>query len=167
MIKAFDKSLHVLRSAGALVIENTDFPAAKEFINNSLLSAQIMGGDFVVNMEKYLKQLVYNPHHITTCAGGLNKARWRDIRTNPPNSGTQRYKTGTTRNMVSDVLTSKAYTTVTKVAYWEQSSGITSMLLFYHLISPGTGLRLSVRLLCPFPSEPCRLASPSYPTPMD
>ncbi|KAH8738348.1 amidase signature domain-containing protein [Ilyonectria robusta] len=55
MIKAFDKSLHVLRSAGALVIENTNFPAAKEFINNSLLSAQIMGGDFVVNMEKYLK----------------------------------------------------------------------------------------------------------------
>lgn len=25
-----------------------------------------MGGDFVVNVEKYLKQLVYNPRHITT-----------------------------------------------------------------------------------------------------
>ncbi|KAH6999089.1 hypothetical protein BKA56DRAFT_650248 [Ilyonectria sp. MPI-CAGE-AT-0026] len=41
-------------------------PAAKEFIENSLLSAQIMGGgDFVVNVEKYLKHLVYNPRHIT------------------------------------------------------------------------------------------------------
>jgi amidase len=52
-------------SAGAIVIDNTDFPAAQDFMDNSLLSAQIMGADFVVNMEKYLNQLVYNPRNTT------------------------------------------------------------------------------------------------------
>ncbi|RMJ13899.1 hypothetical protein BHE90_004375 [Fusarium euwallaceae] len=64
MIEAFDEQLHVLRSAGAVIIENTDFTAAQDFIDDSLLSAQIMGGDFVVNVEKYLNQLAYNPHNI-------------------------------------------------------------------------------------------------------
>jgi amidase len=73
MIEAFDESLHVLRSAGALVIEDTDFLAAQDFIDDSLLSAQIMGGDFVVNVEKYLNQLVYNPHNISTL---VDLRRW-------------------------------------------------------------------------------------------
>lgn len=68
MVKAFDKSLDVLRSAGAIILEDTDFPAAQEFINDTLSSAQIMGADFVVNIEKYLKQLVHNPHNITNLA---------------------------------------------------------------------------------------------------
>ncbi|KAF2118336.1 amidase [Lophiotrema nucula] len=65
MIEAFDKSLDVLRSAGAIILENTDFPAAQHFIDDSLLSAKIMGADFVIDLEKYLKQLIYNPHNIT------------------------------------------------------------------------------------------------------
>ncbi|KAG2418471.1 hypothetical protein HFD88_001572 [Aspergillus terreus] len=68
MVEAFDKSLAVLRAAGAHIIENTDFPAAQDYLDDSLLSAQIMGADFVVNVEKYLSQLVYNPHNITSLA---------------------------------------------------------------------------------------------------
>ncbi|GES60667.1 amidase [Aspergillus terreus] len=68
MVEAFDKSLAVLRAAGAHLIENTDFPAAQDYLDDSLLSAQIMGADFVVNVEKYLSQLVYNPHNITSLA---------------------------------------------------------------------------------------------------
>ncbi|KAL4948437.1 amidase signature domain-containing protein [Aspergillus filifer] len=67
MVRDFDKSLDILRSAGALIIEtqNTDFPAAEAYLNNSQLSAQIMGADFVVNLQTYLSQLTYNPHSIT------------------------------------------------------------------------------------------------------
>lgn len=64
MVEAFDKSLDILRSAGAVIIDNTDFPAAQDYLNDGLLGAQIMGGDFVVNVEKYLNQLVHNPHNI-------------------------------------------------------------------------------------------------------
>lgn len=73
MVKAFDEFLDVLRSAGALVIENTNFPAAQDFIDNSLLSAQIMGADFIVDVERYLDQLVYNPHNITNL---VDLRRW-------------------------------------------------------------------------------------------
>ncbi|KAJ8133593.1 hypothetical protein O1611_g24 [Lasiodiplodia mahajangana] len=65
MVESFNEALDILRSAGAHIIENTDFPAAQDFVNDGLLSAQIMGADFVVNIEEYLGQLEYNPHNIT------------------------------------------------------------------------------------------------------
>ena len=63
MVKAFDDSLEVLRAAGAVVVES-DFPAAREFLDDSMIGAKIMGADFVVNIENYLRQLAYNPHNI-------------------------------------------------------------------------------------------------------
>ncbi|CAI9634666.1 unnamed protein product [Alternaria burnsii] len=63
MVKAFDDSLEVLRAAGAVVVES-DFPAAREFLDDSTIGAKIMGADFVVNIENYLRQLAYNPHNI-------------------------------------------------------------------------------------------------------
>lgn len=68
MIAAFDAALDVLRSAGATVVEDADFPLAKEFLEDDLLNVQLMGGDFVVDLEKYLTHLTYNPHNITTLA---------------------------------------------------------------------------------------------------
>ncbi|KAF7893633.1 uncharacterized protein EAF02_001171 [Botrytis sinoallii] len=64
MLEAFNKSLAILRSAGAIIIENTDFPTAQESIDNGLLTVQIVAADFVVAVEKYLNLLVYNPHNI-------------------------------------------------------------------------------------------------------
>ncbi|KAF7919110.1 uncharacterized protein EAE98_009430 [Botrytis deweyae] len=64
MLEAFNKSLAILRSAGAVIIENTDFPTAQESIDNGLLTVQIVAADFVVAVEKYLNLLVYNPHNI-------------------------------------------------------------------------------------------------------
>ena len=63
MVKAFDDSLEVLRAAGAVIVES-DFPAAQEFLDDSMISPKIMGADFVVNIENYLRQLAYNPHNI-------------------------------------------------------------------------------------------------------
>ena len=68
MVQGFDTSLDILRSAGAVIIEDADFSAAKDFIEDSLLSTKIMGADFVVNLEHYLSQLVHNPNNITSLA---------------------------------------------------------------------------------------------------
>ncbi|TGO45013.1 hypothetical protein BCON_0433g00010 [Botryotinia convoluta] len=68
MLEAFNKSLAILRSAGAIILENTDFPAAQESIDNGLLTVQIVAADFVVAVEKYLSSLLYNPHNITDLA---------------------------------------------------------------------------------------------------
>lgn len=163
MVEAFDKSLAVLRAAGAHIIENADFPAAQDYLDDSLLSAQIMGADFVVNVEKYLSQLVYNPHNITSLA---ELRRWTQSsplegypKRSPRNSGMQRYRTGTTRNTGSGALTNRVYTTVMKEVCWEQSSGMILMLFSCRLTSRGTGLQWSVRLLCPFQLEPWPLVS--------
>ncbi len=69
MVEAFEHTLHVLRSAGAVIVENTDFPAAQELFDDDFsLAAKIMAADFVVDIEKYLKQLTYNPNNITNLA---------------------------------------------------------------------------------------------------
>jgi amidase len=76
MVKAFDKALDVLRLAGAVILESTDFPAAQDFIDDYELNGQLMGADFVVDVEKYLKQLVYNPNNITNLLG---LRRWTQV----------------------------------------------------------------------------------------
>ncbi|KAF7943976.1 hypothetical protein EAE96_010388 [Botrytis aclada] len=68
ILEAFNKSLAILRSAGAIIVENNDFPAAQEYIDNGLLTVQIVAADFVVAVEKYLNSLVYNPHNMTSLA---------------------------------------------------------------------------------------------------
>ncbi|KAI4953432.1 hypothetical protein J4E91_002279 [Alternaria rosae] len=67
MVTAFNSTIDILRSSGATILE-TDFPAAQDFLDDSLLGLQIMSADFVVNIESYLKRLTYNPHNISTLA---------------------------------------------------------------------------------------------------
>ncbi|KAG9195908.1 amidase [Alternaria panax] len=67
MVEAFDESLQTLLAAGAIIIES-DFPAAQQFLKDSMIGAKIMGADFVVGIENYLEQLVYNPHNIRNLA---------------------------------------------------------------------------------------------------
>lgn len=50
VIEEFEKSLDVLRSSGATIVNDTDFTAAEDYIDDELLSGEIMGGDFVVNI---------------------------------------------------------------------------------------------------------------------
>lgn len=67
MVTAFNSTLDILRSSGATILE-TDFPAAQDFLDDSILGLQIMSADFVVNIESYFKRLTYNPHNISTLA---------------------------------------------------------------------------------------------------
>ena len=73
VVEGFEKSLDVLRSAGAIIIEDANFTAAQDYLEDNLLSGQIMGGDFVVNIAQYLSQLVYNPHNLTNL---VNLRQW-------------------------------------------------------------------------------------------
>jgi len=69
-IRAFEKALKVLKEAGAIIID-TPFPAAEEFMKDEIrieLYIQLMGADFIVNLEEYLSQLQYNPNNITNLA---------------------------------------------------------------------------------------------------
>ncbi|KAI1121650.1 glutamyl-tRNA amidotransferase subunit A [Nemania abortiva] len=68
VVEAFEKSLAVLRSAGATIVEDTNFPAAEDFLNHYSLNLEIMAADFFVNLKQYLDLLVYNPANIASLA---------------------------------------------------------------------------------------------------
>lgn len=65
MLEAFNKYLAILRSDGAIIIENTNFPSTQESRNNGLLTIQVVAADSVVALKKYLSLLAYNSHNIT------------------------------------------------------------------------------------------------------
>ncbi|KAH6693353.1 amidase [Leptodontidium sp. MPI-SDFR-AT-0119] len=65
MMDAFEDALKVMQRAGAINVENTDFPTAAEFWDPPLLT-RILNADFIVNLGTYLTSLVFNPRHITS-----------------------------------------------------------------------------------------------------
>lgn len=67
IFESFNRSLDILRQAGATIIENTNFPAAAE-LESSPLPNTVLEADFVVNLQTYLSYLTYNPNNITSLA---------------------------------------------------------------------------------------------------
>jgi amidase len=67
VIEAFEQSLVIMRSAGAIIVEDTNFTAAVEFLNSKLPTI-ILNADFVVNIQNYLGSLLYNPRNISSLA---------------------------------------------------------------------------------------------------
>ena len=64
---AFEEALGIFEAAGAIIVDNTNFTAAKEF-KNSTLPTEILNADFVVNLQSYLELLTDNPNNITSLA---------------------------------------------------------------------------------------------------
>jgi len=62
---AFETALDVIRSAGATVVENTNYTAYAEYVQSNAETV-VLDGDFVPNLAHYLSQLTYNPNNVTT-----------------------------------------------------------------------------------------------------
>lgn len=71
MLAAFQKSLYVLQSAGATIVENMNFTAAEEFWDSDIPGV-ILNADFLVNLKVYLDTLTHNPNKITSLAALRN-----------------------------------------------------------------------------------------------
>lgn len=65
MLEAFERSLDVLRGAGATIIEDTNFTAANEYMNSTATSTVVFA-DWKTNLPTYLASLTSNPHKIKT-----------------------------------------------------------------------------------------------------
>jgi amidase len=65
MLEAFERSLDILRSAGATIVEDTNFTAAAEYMNSTAASTVVFA-DWKTNLPNYLESLVSNPHNINT-----------------------------------------------------------------------------------------------------
>ncbi|KAH8585361.1 amidase [Bisporella sp. PMI_857] len=65
--EAFEQALQIMRSAGAVIVDDTNFTAAKEFWNSDV-PARVLEADFIMDLQIYLDTLVYNPKNISSLA---------------------------------------------------------------------------------------------------
>lgn len=64
---AFEAALTVLRNAGAVIVENTNYTAYDEYLDSSA-EGTVLNGDFGPNLAHYLTQLTYNPNNVRDLA---------------------------------------------------------------------------------------------------
>jgi amidase len=60
---AFQSALDVLRSAGATIVENTNYTAYAQYAASNA-EGIVLDGDFAPNLAHYLEQLTYNPNNV-------------------------------------------------------------------------------------------------------
>jgi amidase len=68
---AFEAALEVLRNAGAIIVENTNYTAYASYLNSSAEDT-VLSGDFGPNLAAYLAQLTYNPNDVSDLADVRN-----------------------------------------------------------------------------------------------
>jgi amidase len=71
ILNAFESALTVLRNAGAIIVENTNYTAYASY-PTSTAEDTVLNGDFVPNLAAYLAQLSYNPQNVHTLADVTN-----------------------------------------------------------------------------------------------
>jgi amidase len=68
VFEAFDAAVQVLKSAGAVIVDNANFSAWNEYVADSNASTGngtiVLCADFVSNLASYLSQLTSNPTNI-------------------------------------------------------------------------------------------------------
>lgn len=67
---AFESAIVVLKEAGAIIVDNTNYTAYESYLN-STAEGTVLNGDFVPNLGAYLSQLTYNPYSLK----GLEEVR--------------------------------------------------------------------------------------------
>jgi amidase len=73
IIDAFEDAVQVMKNAGALIFDNSNFSAWEEFTADSNMNSSIvLGADFISGISKYLSQLTSNPNNITSLADVSN-----------------------------------------------------------------------------------------------
>lgn len=60
---AFEAALNTLRSAGAIIVENTNYTAFDQYLESSAEDT-VLSGDFGPNLAAYLAQLTYNTNDV-------------------------------------------------------------------------------------------------------
>lgn len=68
---AFEAALNVLRNAGAIIVDNTNYTAYAQYAN-STAEDTVLSGDFGPNLAHYLAQLTYNPNNVHNLADVRN-----------------------------------------------------------------------------------------------
>jgi len=78
-LDTFEAAIRLIQEAGATVVDNTNFSAWDEYFmdNKKQMGSKnvVLGADFVSGLSKYLSQLTFNPHNITSLAEEITFTR--------------------------------------------------------------------------------------------
>ncbi|KAI2628747.1 amidase [Hypoxylon sp. NC1633] len=66
-LAAFERGIAVLETAGAIIIDNTNFTAIKELLKSDV-ETKVLNADFLVNLASYLALLTKTPNGVTNLA---------------------------------------------------------------------------------------------------
>lgn len=76
ILDAFEAAIKVIKNAGAVIVDNTNFSAWDEYVadaSNTIASEAIVcRADFISDLSSYLAQLTSNPNNITSLADASN-----------------------------------------------------------------------------------------------
>lgn len=65
ILDAFEAALDVLRDAGAVIVDNTNYTAYEEWVQSNAETV-VLDADFVANLASYLKELTFDPTGVKT-----------------------------------------------------------------------------------------------------
>ena len=76
ILNAFEKSIQVLKNAGAVIVDNANFSAWDEYLADANAplgnSTIVLDADFVSDLSNYLSELTSNPQNVTSLADVSN-----------------------------------------------------------------------------------------------
>lgn len=72
VIAAFEAAIATMKKAGAIIVDNTDYPAWEVYLNDPASLPFVFGTDFITDLPKYLAQLTKNPQNIHNLADVQN-----------------------------------------------------------------------------------------------
>ncbi|KAI4675338.1 uncharacterized protein J4E84_010080 [Alternaria hordeiaustralica] len=105
---AFTAALDVLRSAGAVIVDNTNYTAWDQYLESNA-EGIVLDGDFVPNLAHYLEQLTYNPNDVHSL---------EDVRNFTQNFPQEDYPDRDTADFDSSIAQSQNFSN-TDIEFWE------------------------------------------------
>jgi amidase len=131
VLAAFEEAIQVMRNAGAIIVDNTNFTAWHDYVSDpNGYSSIVLDADFVSDLANYLSQLTYNPNNITSLADESRFTKSFPLEDYPERDTAVWDESLALGYNNSDYRFWQAYQTT---SYWGGEGGVTGALERYNL----------------------------------
>lgn len=149
VVDAFDKAVKVMKKAGAIIIESTDYSAWDEYVADWEFPVgkrnTVLAGDFVTNIPRYMSQLTYNPNDIHNVADMINFTQMVPIEEYPDRDT---YGWEVSVGLGFNNTDSRHWEAYKSTSYWGGEGGVTGAITAFNL----SALILPTDYAFPFPA---------------
>ncbi|KAM3084020.1 hypothetical protein ACMFMG_001873 [Clarireedia jacksonii] len=131
VLAAFEEAVQVMKDAGAIIVDNTNFTSWNDYISDpNGYSSIVLDADFVSDLANYLSELTYNPNNITSLADESRFTKSYPLEDYPERDTAVWDESLALGYNNSDYRFWQAYQTT---SYWGGEGGVTGALEKYNL----------------------------------